>query len=92
MTTWLVTFGGSFYGNGGGKDASIYLNKVQFVAKYSKMEDWEIPEQDDFESRYADELEMLDDLDGEGKFSVGFFSSTYVKGEQPRSAVFTIFC
>ena len=56
------------------------------------MEDWEIPEQDDFESRYADELEMLDDLDEEGKFSVGFFSSTYVKGEQPRSAVFTIFC
>lgn len=37
------------------------------------MEDWEIPEQDDFESRYADELEMLDDLDEEGKFSVGFF-------------------
>ena len=59
------------------------------------MEDWEIPEQDDFESRYADELEMLDDLDEEGKFSVGFFLSTYVnsvKGEQPRSAVFTIFC
>lgn len=42
------------------------------------MEDWEIPLQDDFESRYADELEMLDDLDEEGKFSVGFFSPTYV--------------
>ena len=38
------------------------------------MEDWEIPEQDDFESRYADELEILDDLDEEGKFSVGFCS------------------
>ena len=62
------------------------------MAKSSKMEDWEIPEQDDFESRYADELEMLDDLDEEGKFSVGFFLSTYVKGERPRSAVFTIFC
>ena len=37
------------------------------------MEEWEIPEQDDFEYRYADELEMLDDLDEEGKFSVGFF-------------------
>ena len=50
------------------------MNKVQFVAKSSKMEDWEIPEQDDFESRYADELEMLDDLDEEGKFSAGFHS------------------
>ena len=31
------------------------------------MEDWDIPEQDDFESRYADELEMLDDLEKEGE-------------------------
>ena len=31
------------------------------------MEDWDIPEQDDFESRYADELEMLDDLEEEGE-------------------------
>lgn len=45
-----------------------------FLAKSSEMEDWEIPEQDDFESRYADELEMLDDLDEEGKFSAGFHS------------------
>ena len=52
--------------------ASTWI-KFIFVAKSSKMEDWEIPEQDDFESRYADELEMLDDLDEEGKFSVGFF-------------------
>ena len=32
------------------------------------MEDWEIPEQDDFESRYADELELVDDLDEEGAY------------------------
>lgn len=30
------------------------------------MDDWETFEQDDFESRYADELEMLDDLEEEG--------------------------
>ncbi|XP_015750608.1 PREDICTED: uncharacterized protein LOC107330520 [Acropora digitifera] len=29
------------------------------------MDDWERFEQDDFESRYADELEMLDDLEEE---------------------------
>ncbi|KAJ7390212.1 hypothetical protein OS493_026722 [Desmophyllum pertusum] len=29
------------------------------------MEDWDIPDEDDFESRYADELELLDDFDGE---------------------------
>ncbi|KAL9956220.1 hypothetical protein ACROYT_G037667 [Oculina patagonica] len=29
------------------------------------MEEWDIPNEDDFESRYADELEMLDDFDGE---------------------------
>lgn len=28
------------------------------------MEEWEIPYQDDFESRYADELEMLNEMDG----------------------------
>ena len=28
------------------------------------MEDWDIPVEDDFESRYADELEMLDDFEG----------------------------
>ena len=28
------------------------------------MEDWDIPNEDDFESRYADELEMLDDFEG----------------------------
>ena len=33
------------------------------------MEDWDIPNEDvdDFESRYADELEMLDDFDGKCK-------------------------
>ena len=31
------------------------------------MEDWDIPNEDDFESRYADELEMLDDFEGECK-------------------------
>lgn len=38
-----------------------------FLAKSVKMEDWDIPDEDDFESRYADELELLDDFDGEGK-------------------------
>ena len=37
------------------------------------MEDWDIPEQDDFESRYADELEMLDDLEEEGKYLLDSF-------------------
>ena len=32
------------------------------------MEDWEILEQDDFESRYADELELVDDLEEEGAY------------------------
>ena len=36
-----------------------------------EMEDWDIPEQDDFESRYADELEMLDDLEEEGENQLG---------------------
>ena len=36
----------------------------QFLAKSLKMEDWDIPNEDDFESRYADELEMLDDFEG----------------------------
>ena len=31
------------------------------------MEDWDISEQDDFESRYADELDMLDDFEGDGE-------------------------
>ena len=31
------------------------------------MEDWDIREQDDFESRHADELEMFDDLEEEGE-------------------------
>lgn len=32
------------------------------------MEEWEIPyEEDDFESRYADELDMLEELDEEGE-------------------------
>ena len=32
------------------------------------MEEWEIPyEEDDFESRYADELDMLEELDKEGE-------------------------
>lgn len=30
------------------------------------MDDWDTFEQDDFESRYADELKMLDDLEEEG--------------------------
>lgn len=34
------------------------------------MEEWEIPDEvDDFESRYADELEMLEDFDKEGKLA-----------------------
>lgn len=39
-------------------------NQRQFLAKSLKMEDWDIPVEDDFESRYADELEMLDDFEG----------------------------
>lgn len=39
-------------------------NQRQFWAKSLKMEDWDIPVEDDFESRYADELEMLDDFEG----------------------------
>lgn len=32
------------------------------------MEEWEIPyEEDDFESRYADELDMLEEFDEEGE-------------------------
>ena len=38
--------------------------KDKFLAKSLKMEDWDIPVEDDFESRYADELEMLDDFEG----------------------------
>ena len=37
------------------------------------MEDWDIPEQDDFESRYADELDMFDDLEEEGENQVNQF-------------------
>ena len=33
-----------------------------------RMEEWEIPyEEDDFESRYADELDMLEEFDEEGE-------------------------
>ena len=42
-----------------------------FVDQFLEMEDWDIPEQDDFESRYADELEMLDDLEEEGENQLG---------------------
>lgn len=38
-------------------------------AKSLKMEAWDIPDEDDFESRYADELEMLNDFDSEGRYS-----------------------
>ena len=39
--------------------------------QFLEMEDWDIPEQDDFESRYADELDMLDDLEEEGENQLG---------------------
>lgn len=51
----------------GGVEFEKKHNQRYFLAKSRKMEDWDIPDEDDFESRYADELEMLDDLGGEGK-------------------------
>ena len=42
-------------------------DKFVLVAEFRKMEDWDISAQDDFESRYADELDMLDDFEGDGE-------------------------
>ena len=30
------------------------------------MDDWDIPDEEDYETQYADELEMLDELDNDG--------------------------
>lgn len=45
------------YGGAVTQSKTIWANSL-------KMEDWDIPNEDDFESRYADELEMLDDFEG----------------------------
>jgi len=58
-------FGGNFQSNMA--ELSVRKekhNRRQFWATSLKMEDWDIPVEDDFESRYADELEMLDDFEG----------------------------
>ena len=41
--------------------------KFRFRDQFPEMEVWDEPEQDDFESRYADELEMLDDFEEKGE-------------------------
>ena len=57
-------FGGSFRAIWRSSVRKEKHNRRQFLAKSLKMEDWDIPVEDDFESRYADELEMLDDFEG----------------------------
>ena len=67
MVTWTALLWREFSQQYGGV---IYVRrKTQSKTNSLKMEDWDIPSEDvdDFESRYADELEMLDDFDGKCK-------------------------